>query len=244
MTMLPVYGVPKLRSCQHCAAAKARCVPDYGSTRCQRCNERNIDCVLKEPTSRKRRKEGTNQSSSDCAASSTTYSRVTPMQISEVQRGVEYYRRSLCPWFPFVSLPNFRQPAVEFATQKPFLSLVIAMLGCIDDRSRQRELALESRKWLATHVMQDGEKSLDILQGLLLVTHWYTFQWELPNQRNLFMHLAMSLVIDLGLIRSPHAHQRVMTREEAAGAPDRRTALEHTLEQKRALLGCLYLSSA
>ncbi|CAI6334766.1 unnamed protein product [Periconia digitata] len=279
--MSQIYSVPKLGSCQPCATAKAKCVPEYGSSRCKRylvpatspiprskviaqvtkligyfrCSDRNIECVLKEPISRKRRKDTQTQACDENTAfttpslSSNNNHISVPnisMQISEVQQGMNYYRKSLSPWFPFVLLPDSRKPAVEFSQEQPFLSIVMAMLGCVRDRDRQRELAVNIRTWLAVHMMQEGQKSLDILQGLLLLTHWYTFQWGLSSQRTLFMHMAMSLIADLGLIRSPLARQRLMTTEEAAGKSktNAETVAHHTLEQKRALLGCLYLSSS
>jgi hypothetical protein len=80
----------------------------------------------------------------------------------------------------------------------------------------------------------------------MLMKQRYTFQSELSSQRTLFMHLAMSMIVDLGLFKSPHARRRIMTEEEAADVSKlgTRTAIEHTLEEKRALLGCLYLASA
>ncbi|KAF1961647.1 hypothetical protein CC80DRAFT_531506 [Byssothecium circinans] len=259
--MLPVhskmpnlYSLPRPKSCQHCAAAKVKCEPDFGSVKCKRCNKQNIDCVLKVPAPRKRRKQRHNPPYSSLhdgpptrtTNSSPASSPTASAQIAEVQQGLEYYRRSLFQWLPFIQSPDLRQSVTEFIKAKPFLSLMIAMLGCTQDRARQRELAAQSRTWLAMHVFQKGEKSLDVLQGLLLATHWYTFQYELGSQRNLFLHLAMSMIVDLGLFKSPFVRRRIMTQEEAASIshPNLNAVTEHTLEQKRALLGCIYLTSA
>lgn len=90
----------------------------------------------------------------------------------ELERGLEYYRTALFQYFPFVTPPDLRESSTGFAKAKPFLSSVIAMLGCTQDRRRQCELAAQNRAYLASHVLQQGEKSLDLLQGLLLLGHW------------------------------------------------------------------------
>ncbi|KAF2638539.1 hypothetical protein P280DRAFT_551179, partial [Massarina eburnea CBS 473.64] len=258
------YTVPRPRSCQACSVAKARCEPDFASTKCKRCNKQNVDCILKAPAPRKRRKEThvndvshlpsrlpPDENSPWAQISISSTSSHSPPSVNptativEVRQGLEYYRHSLYQWFPFIQPPDLRLLITDFVKAKPFLSLTMAMLGCTKDRGRQRELAEQGRDWLASHVLQRGDKSLDILQGLLLTTHWYTFQFELPRQRNMFLHMAMSMIVDLGLFKSPFARRRIMTKEEAASAPNssHSSVTEHTLEEKRALLGCIYLTS-
>ena len=90
----------------------------------------------------------------------------------ELERGIQLYQSLLSQYFPFIILSDTLHDSRKFAEEKPFLSLVIAMLGCTQDRSRQRTLVWESRKYLSTHVLLDGEASLDLLQGLLLKIHW------------------------------------------------------------------------
>ncbi|KAF2714795.1 hypothetical protein K504DRAFT_456993 [Pleomassaria siparia CBS 279.74] len=164
----------------------------------------------------------------------------------ELERGIHFYRSLLSQYFPFVILSDTCLDSRKFAKQRPFLSLVLAMLGCIQDRARQRALAVACRKYLAVHILQEGEKSLDLLQGLLLKIHWYQIQFELPNQRNTFLHLAMAMVVDLELNKSPLARNRLKNLVAATGVAidEPPVALkDHDLDQKRAFLGCLYLSS-
>jgi hypothetical protein len=90
----------------------------------------------------------------------------------ELEFGIQFYASLLSPYVPFVVLSSSTQDSHKLAEEKPFLSMVLAMLGCIHHRSRQRALALECRKYLAVHILEKGEKSLDLLQGLLLKIHW------------------------------------------------------------------------
>jgi hypothetical protein len=71
------------------------------------------------------------------------------------------------------------------------------------------------------------------------------FEADVPSQRGMFMHLAMALVVDLGLSKSPFTRNRIMKASQAANGYEMHSDSieEHTLEEKRAFLGCVYLSS-
>lgn len=73
----------------------------------------------------------------------------------------------------------------------------------------------------------------------------YHFQFALKSQRSIFVHLAMGMVVDLELNKSPFARRRLMTAREADNGFEISTdaLCDHTLEEKRTFLGCLYLSS-
>lgn len=105
----------------------------------------------------------------DSVAVSTS---VGSCSLYEIERGMHYYRASLFGFFPFVIMPDVKQSAAGFAEVKPFLSLVVAMLGCTKDRARQRELFAAAKAHVAAHMIQNGQKTLDLLQGLLLMIHW------------------------------------------------------------------------
>lgn len=103
----------------------------------------------------------------------------------EVERGMSYYRMALFEYFPFVIMPDVRYSAAEFGKSKPFLALVIAMLGCTADRARQRELLVHAKSFVALHVIEKGEKSLDLLQGLLVLIHWCVISACCPHTKPL-----------------------------------------------------------
>lgn len=58
------------------------------------------------------------------------------------------------------------------------------------------------------------------------------------------MHLAMAMVVDLGLNKSPLGRSRLKNVVEMGKGFDMPIGLtDHNLDEKRAFLGCLYLSS-
>ena len=65
----------------------------------------------------------------------------------------------------------------------------------------------------------------------------------------MFMHLAMSLIVDLQLNRSPFSRRHFVTATEEPDGFELRTEYhaeklsDHTLEEKRTYLACIFLSS-
>lgn len=58
------------------------------------------------------------------------------------------------------------------------------------------------------------------------------------------MHLAMAMVVDLELNKSPLARSRLQSIVELGKTYEPSVSLtDHNLDEKRAFLGCLYLSS-
>jgi hypothetical protein len=134
---------------------------------------------MREAVARKRRKhtpKGTDQESEERGTSNESdnaSTNLTPVYSrTELEYGIQFYRSLLSQYVPFVVLSDTSQDSRRFADEKPFLSLVLAMLGCTHDRIRQRGLALECKKYLAVHILEKGEKTLDLLQGLLLKIQW------------------------------------------------------------------------
>lgn len=192
--MPPVYTIPRTKACQGCAAAKVRCEPGVDYARCKRyicvpmtllyldthmyfrCNVLDVGCVVHQAVPRKRRKT---QSPSATTASITIVGdsmfgskNAGSCSLFEIERGMHYYRTSLFDFFPFIIMPDVKQSAASFAEVKPFLSLVVAMLGCTKDRARQRELFAAAKAHVAAYMIQNGHKTLDILQGLLAMVSW------------------------------------------------------------------------
>ncbi|KAF2653087.1 hypothetical protein K491DRAFT_694980 [Lophiostoma macrostomum CBS 122681] len=233
-----LYEVPKTKACQSCAVAKAKCEPDTGYTKCKRCNRLNIDCILKESAPRKRQRyTPTNNFNGRSQSGGPSYS---PF---ELERGIAFYLKSISHYFPFIEATKVYRLNT---TEAPFLSLVFAMLGCTKDRSRQRALVVECRRYLGKHVVEDGQKSVDLLQGLLILVHWYHYQFEhISNQRALFLHMAMAMAVDLELNKPTSSRSSLRKFTDAAKCYEVQLdgIADHTFEEKRVFLGCLYLTS-
>jgi hypothetical protein len=134
---------------------------------------------MREAVARKRRKhtpKGEDQEGEERGTSNESDEASTDLTPAysqlELEYGIRFYRSLLSQYVPFVVLSDTSQDSRQFAEEKPFLSMVLAMLGCTHDRLRQCALALKCRKYLAVHILEKGEKTLDLLQGLLLKIQW------------------------------------------------------------------------
>ena len=75
--------------------------------------------------------------------------------------------------FPWVRLP--KNASVEtLRRERPFLLLSVLTFASYEDVRLQRQLETELKDSLMKKVIVQGEKSLDLLQGLLVYLAWYT----------------------------------------------------------------------
>ena len=80
------------------------------------------------------------------------------------------FREDFMPTFPFVILP--RTSASEFQKEKPLLFKVILMAASYQDRSFQHSVGNDILKELSERIVIKGEKSLELLQALLVYLAW------------------------------------------------------------------------
>lgn len=73
--------------------------------------------------------------------------------------------------FPFVLVPP-HMSLDSMRREKPFLLLTILTWGAQETCKLQRTLELEIREQLSRKVIINGEKSLDLLQGILIYLCW------------------------------------------------------------------------
>lgn len=75
-------------------------------------------------------------------------------------------------YFPFVVLPAHTM-LDTLRREKPFLLLSVLSISAVQSPSRlQKTLELELRESLSRRTIMNGEKSLDLLQGLLVYIAW------------------------------------------------------------------------
>jgi hypothetical protein len=80
----------------------------------------------------------------------------------------------------------------------------------------------------------------------LIVVTRYHYQFEyISNQRGLFLHMAMSMVVDMELNKSPFTRSSLKKFSDAAKGYELQLdgITDHSIEEKRAFLCCLYLTS-
>lgn len=82
------------------------------------------------------------------------------------------FKTSMARYFPFVVIDDHIS-AEELGRTKPFLLDVILVAAFHRDSGRQSALGKEIIEHLSRRMLFDGEKSLDLLQGLLVYISWY-----------------------------------------------------------------------
>ena len=124
--------------------------------------------------------------------------------------------------FPFVVVSP-EKSIQELRRESPFLLHAMVAVGVYTNPQLQRQLGEEIRQQLGTRLVIGAEKSLDLLQGLLVYAAWYHYFLDRERpQIFLVVQLCINLVHELHLDK----------RHKAA-----------SLDEKRALLGVFYLSS-
>ncbi|KAE9364158.1 hypothetical protein N431DRAFT_549798 [Stipitochalara longipes BDJ] len=160
----------------------------------------------------------------------------------EAELMLDMFRRYMAPQFPFVLIP-LDMTAAALRQKKPFLYLVIMMVSFQGEASRQLALGVRVKEHLSHAMIMRSEKSLDLLQGLLVSMGWYHFQIKLGNQFTNIVYLMLALVTDLSLnipsriySVSPHMYLEAVSKR-------RPLPTERTLEERRAFLGCFYITA-
>ncbi len=121
------------------------------------------------------------------------------------------YVRDMAPQFPAVVFPP-GTAASEIRKTRPTLFLgILSVAAGTSHPGIQKTLTKEIMKVLATRVICNGEKSLEIIQALHVVTIWY---WPPEHFDELkfyqLIHMAAVMAIDLGIgkrLRHPKPRQ-------------------------------------
>jgi len=143
----------------------------------------------------------------------------------------------MSPLFPFVIIrPG--TTAAELAEKRPFLFSVIKMATSMNNVGSMKAQMYRIMQHIADYMLLRSERSLDLLQGLLVALGWYHHHCMMHAQMNNLMHLAISLIDDMALNRPSGLAERTKLMVMNPDEPRPRTN-----DDKRALLGVWYLSS-
>ncbi|KAK8070966.1 hypothetical protein PG997_011169 [Apiospora hydei] len=134
---------------------------------------------------------------------------------------------------PLVALPEGAN-VKSMASQSPFILLaILAATSCSSSLQGFNLYDDEFRKVLGLKFVTSGERSLELLQGLLVYNAWYPYHLR-PNDRRTFQYLRMAvdIVHDLGLDDEATFAAQL---ESDVGPED--------LERLRTFISCFYLVS-
>ena len=145
------------------------------------------------------------------------------------------FRDRMQEHFPFVIVP-VEIDANEFRKQKPLLFSIIVLAGVKSFRpDAPTYLADEIRRCFANRIVRKGEKSLEIVQCLLVyVCFSPTISPEHDSNLYQLVHLACTTALDLGLGRRAVSAGSGKDVSQGVG--------EINLDGQRAWLGCYYLA--
>lgn len=147
------------------------------------------------------------------------------------------YQTHLSPLFPFVIIP-VGTTVQELEQSRPFLFSAIRMVTTLTSMRSMRAQMYRLVRHVSERMLLRSERSLDLLQGILVMIGWYQYHCLMHAQLNNLIHLAASLVSDLGLNRDPKVQERISVMVLYPDDPKPRTN-----EERRALLGLWYMAS-
>lgn len=165
------------------------------------------------------------------------------ISLAEAEILLDRYKRLMSPGMPFVPLPS-DTTARHLQSHKPVLLQAISVVAYFHDLPRQRELVKHLTRNLSERILMNSEKSVDILQAILVFVTWYHPHLFQQQQITNLLHLAIAMSIDLGLNRPPQqcGDFKSSTNRAVHGVSctDLKTP---SLEEHRILAGCFYLTS-
>ena len=151
-----------------------------------------------------------------------------------------HYMQNMVPHMPIVTfLVNTTWESVRKTTPILFLAIMSVASGQ-DYPSIQLILKEEVMSNLGKRILVNGEKSIELVQALQVVTIWY---WPESNGNSKYyqlIHMATIMAMDLGIDRKPRSIKEQMLHLQGPGVSLQDT---ETAEGPRAWLGCYLLSS-
>jgi hypothetical protein len=87
---------------------------------------------------------------------------------------LENYQTFMAKYFPFVVIPS-DTTAQLLRASKPFLFLSVMAVSSYQKTGQQTTLSMEIMKRLSEQMLFRGEKSLDLLQGVLVYAEWSVY---------------------------------------------------------------------
>ncbi|KAK1909680.1 hypothetical protein P3342_007852 [Pyrenophora teres f. teres] len=155
---------------------------------------------------------------------------IRSITLVHMQALVDTYH-SMVDFFPFVLLPREGR-CQDLFQHRPMLTFAVLTVSSYDSVVLQQTLSQDFRKVVMAKIIK-GEKSLDLLQGLLVFIAWHHHYMDTQAVSiTMLLQLCLGIASDLGLDTLSRTVRSPMLKDDTW---DR--------EAKRAYLGCYYLSS-
>ncbi|OQE87180.1 hypothetical protein PENNAL_c0020G04594 [Penicillium nalgiovense] len=159
------------------------------------------------------------------------------LSLEDAEQLVAYFIRELAFFFPLVVLPS-NTTAAQLRQTKPILFLsVIAVTSISVDAGLAAVLNREMVRLYSERFFIEGEKSLELVQALLLMIIYYLPPASpLKLQLYQYTHIASTMALEIGL-----ANKRRVSKKSDRKSTEHDEVLA---EQARAVLGCYHLGSS
>ena len=149
------------------------------------------------------------------------------------------FRGRAAEQFPFVIVPPYTT-LDQIRRDTPFLFLTTIATMSFDNPDLQRRLGEEIRTKIFRRLLLGYERSLELLQGLLIYAAWYFFFYRREHQQvSLISQLCVMLVQDMGIDK---AVNRRGDQDTCGSREEQKPSSSHSNAQTRAFLGTFVLS--
>ncbi|KAL9038160.1 MAG: hypothetical protein Q9180_003300 [Flavoplaca navasiana] len=154
----------------------------------------------------------------------------------------DHYRRKMAKHMPLVVF-GADTPAGAIRKHRPILFLAILSVASGQEYPDiQRILAKEIMRTFADRIVYRGEKSLELIQALQVLTIWYWPEENRDAQAYQLIHMAAIMAIDHGLgRRAKGSREPYHAIWKDHPRPKSSAQASETLEMRRAWLGCYLL---
>lgn len=161
------------------------------------------------------------------------------ISLEDAQQLVSFFIHELASFFPLVVLPP-DTTAAQLRQAKPTLFLSVLAASSISiDANLAGILNREMVRLYAERFFIEGEKSLELVQALLLmIIFYYPPPSPLRLQFYQYTHIASTMALEIGLATKRRVSKKKADRRNRHEPHD-----EHLAEQARAVLGCYHLGS-
>ncbi|KAI1334614.1 hypothetical protein F5Y15DRAFT_409568 [Xylariaceae sp. FL0016] len=160
-----------------------------------------------------------------------------PMPLEADDALLSTFVNELMPEYPFVAIPR-GICAADLVATKPFLFATIRMISSYRNLRSMRAQNYLIMRHISEQMLMRSERSLEMLQSILLVLGYYHYHCMVHSQMSNLMALANSLAADLGINRPPELQERTRLLILNPEAPRARTN-----DERRALCGVWYMNS-
>jgi len=153
---------------------------------------------------------------------------------------LDRFRANAVQQFPFIVIPD-DMPLEAVRKKSPWLFLAVAATMLFDNPFLQHQLGDRLREQAFHKVLFGTEKSLDLLQALLLYTAWYCHFYRADrHQEFLLSQLCVNLAHDLGFDKSKKRQADRLGHFKPVSDTEPRSSLANA--QMRAYLGTYCVS--